>query len=172
MSHELFEAETVDVILLLSWHFLPVHSNTTTKTTKAKPYLIFKASKQGLFGFETAQLPVSWAPWAISNDHPLLDPFVLPARGNIKLEHDFVEQLLLVTWKETVRTLGYHRITACSCDSHVTEKEMVEVILSDRRCWASLGSLPSLGRDRLDALPQQPRQLKYHAGIVNFQKKI
>lgn len=45
MSHEPFEAETVDMILLLSWHFLTVHSDTTTKTTKAKSYLIFKASK-------------------------------------------------------------------------------------------------------------------------------
>lgn len=65
-----------------------------------------------------------------------LDPFVLSGQGKIKLEHDFVvEQLLLVSWKEIVGILGYHRIIASSRYSHVTEKEMVEVILSDKKCF-------------------------------------
>lgn len=106
--------------------------------------------------------------------HPLLDACVPPGQGKIKLEHDFiVEQLLLVTWKETAGTLSYHRIIASSCYSHVTEKEMVEVTLPDRSFPLSfIGEFIFPARDILDALPHHLQQLKYHAVIVNFMCQV
>lgn len=53
-SSDMYSDTVNNMILTLSWRLITVHSNTTTKTTKAKPF-----NFKGHFGFERVQLLVS-----------------------------------------------------------------------------------------------------------------